>query len=335
MAYYKIISHAGSGKYLNLAAAGPIIARTNVNIWDAACVIDQIWSISSLGTGQYVKTINNLSYMLNVMGSTQNCDVYTQNTDSKVNFVKVAGTTNIYYIQSVSNPSLYLIADGVTSGSNVFWETKPNIDPAPADQQWQIIPVTLPNVFTRVAAGGYETLGEDQMETNAVYIKSYLTSEGFSLKAIAAMLGNFQIESTINPAAWEVSGFSTSGGYGLPQWTPASRFLNWASANSYISTATAASINTLAYSAPVTLMDSELTFLLAEMSNPNYWYTPSDNSSKYGTTTSLTYSQFKTSTLDVSVLTRVFCGHYERPSNAGVKMNERIAAAQKWYSFLS
>lgn len=34
MGYYKIKSHAGTGKLLNIAASGPISGRKNTNIWD-------------------------------------------------------------------------------------------------------------------------------------------------------------------------------------------------------------------------------------------------------------------------------------------------------------
>ena len=63
MGYYKIKSHAGTGKLLNIAASGPISGRKNTNIWDESCPIDQTWSIASLGNNQQVKIINNLSYM--------------------------------------------------------------------------------------------------------------------------------------------------------------------------------------------------------------------------------------------------------------------------------
>lgn len=89
MGYYKIKSHAGTGKLLNIAASGPISGRKNTNIWDESCPIDQTWSIASLGNNQQVKIINNLSYMLNANTSTWNCDVYTSNSDTYVNFEKV------------------------------------------------------------------------------------------------------------------------------------------------------------------------------------------------------------------------------------------------------
>ena len=63
MANYKIVSHAGAGLPLNVATTTTISRRTNVNIWSDTGSNDQKWSITSLGTNQQVKSLNNLSYM--------------------------------------------------------------------------------------------------------------------------------------------------------------------------------------------------------------------------------------------------------------------------------
>lgn len=64
MANYKIVSHAGAGLPLNVATTTTISRRTNVNIWSDTGSNDQKWSITSLGTNQQVKSLNNLSYIL-------------------------------------------------------------------------------------------------------------------------------------------------------------------------------------------------------------------------------------------------------------------------------
>lgn len=63
MANYKIVSHAGAGLPLNVATTTTISRRTNVNIWSDTGSNDQKWSITSLGTNQQVKSLNNLSYI--------------------------------------------------------------------------------------------------------------------------------------------------------------------------------------------------------------------------------------------------------------------------------
>lgn len=178
MGYYKIKSHAGTGKLLNIAASGPISGRKNTNIWDESCPIDQTWSIASLGNNQQV---------------------------------------------------MYL-------------------------------------------------------------------------------------------------------GYGLVQWDDGKLFIDWAKKEGVISAATAEAVNSLAYSNPKKLMDAELDYLIVSMNTVGNWFKPDNNQSKYGTSETLTASQFKVSNKSADILARIFCGHYERP---GVpKISERVANAKKWYNFL-
>jgi hypothetical protein len=79
-------------------------------------------------------------------------------------------------------------------------------------------------------------LTDAEMTVNANYIYSYLSKPeiGWSKNAIAAILGNMQSESSINPARWQSDNIgNTSGGYGLVQWTPATKFLDWCTARGY------------------------------------------------------------------------------------------------------
>ena len=132
MANYKIVSHAGAGLPLNVATTTTISRRTNVNIWSDTGSNDQKWSITSLGTNQQVKSLNNLSYMLNANTSTWNCDVYTSNADTYINFILVS--TGVYRLQLASDTTKYLTAEGTTSGSNVKWAALNNT----TAQQWKM-----------------------------------------------------------------------------------------------------------------------------------------------------------------------------------------------------
>lgn len=79
-------------------------------------------------------------------------------------------------------------------------------------------------------SNSYLALYGDYMNDNAYMVFSYFNALGFSAAAIAGILGNFQQESTINPGLWQ--GLTPgSGGYGLMQSTPASKYFNYASAN--------------------------------------------------------------------------------------------------------
>ena len=94
MATYKIVSHGGNGLPLNVETTSTISGRTNVNIWKDTGSNDQKWSINSLGTSQQVRTLNNTAYMLNAYRTNWNCDVYTSNSDTYVNFVSQGN--NVY-----------------------------------------------------------------------------------------------------------------------------------------------------------------------------------------------------------------------------------------------
>ena len=133
MATYKIVSNGGNGLPLNVETTSTISGRTNVNIWKDTGSNDQKWSINSLGTSQQVRTLNNTAYMLNAYRTNWNCDVYTSNSDTYVNFVSQGN--NVYLIQLNSDKTKYLTATGTASGSNVVWQAR---NTSSAAQKWKI-----------------------------------------------------------------------------------------------------------------------------------------------------------------------------------------------------
>lgn len=158
------------------------------------------------------------------------------------------------------------------------------------------------------SANRYLTL--EEMQVNARYICQELRKDGWSLQAICGMLGNFQTESTINPGIWQslVSG-NTSGGVGLCQWTPATTYLDWCSANG------------IAWAD----MDSALARIKYEMENGLQYY-PTD---EYP----LTFAEFKVSKKDPAYLAMTFLNNYERPADRN--QPSRGDQAAYWYDFLS
>lgn len=62
------------------------------------------------------------------------------------------------------------------------------------------------------------SLSQSEMENNANIVINYYRTLAYADATIAALLGNMQNESTINPARHETGGQ----GYGLVQWTPQS-----------------------------------------------------------------------------------------------------------------
>lgn len=81
---------------------------------------------------------------------------------------------------------------------------------------------------------GNYALSQVQMNANAVEVYKYFSGRGWSLNAIAGILGNMQSESYVNPGVWQsLNEGNYSGGFGLVQWTPATNYTNWATANGY------------------------------------------------------------------------------------------------------
>ena len=77
-------------------------------------------------------------------------------------------------------------------------------------------------------------LSQEEMDNNAQEFANDMGARGFSSEAISGMLGNMQYESSINPGRWQgdVVG-DYSAGFGLVQWTPATNYTDWATANGY------------------------------------------------------------------------------------------------------
>lgn len=80
---------------------------------------------------------------------------------------------------------------------------------------------------------GNRYLSTGKMQNNAQIIFPYLTSRGWTVNAVAGLLGNMQKESTVNPGIWQNLSPNPSLGWGLVQWTPSTNFTDWAAANGY------------------------------------------------------------------------------------------------------
>lgn len=144
-----------------------------------------------------------------------------------------------------------------------------------------------------------------QQET-AQQIWNYLTSKGWTKEAVAALLGNAQSESGIIADRWEsdIVG-NMSGGYGLVQWTPASKYIDWAKSNG------------LVYQDII----SQCKRLEWEVANGQQFYSPN-----------MTFAQFTKSTQSPEVLADIFIRYYERPYNPN--QPARQTQARYWYNLL-
>lgn len=153
----------------------------------------------------------------------------------------------------------------------------------------------------------------EQMKVNALYIYSYLTSKNWSINAIAGLLGNMQVESSINPGRWQsdrVLGDSEGHGYGLVQWTPYTKYTEWVESD------------------PST-MDNNLSRIIYEIENNIQWIPRLSFSS-------MTFKDFSTSNLSPSLLARAFMLCYERPLDQSEEAQvTRGAIGDFWYTYLT
>lgn len=152
-----------------------------------------------------------------------------------------------------------------------------------------------------------------EMTSNAQYILEYLLGLGWTKNAICGMLGNMQTESTINPSIWQdLDEGELTGGYGLVQWTPATKYIDWCIANS------------LSYPE----MDSNLLRILYEVTNNIQW-----GNDSLGNPPPFTFQEYTMSTLSAYDLGMLFLRHYERPL---VYLQPiRGTQAQYWYDNLT
>lgn len=159
-----------------------------------------------------------------------------------------------------------------------------------------------------------ETLNASEMQTNAEYIYSSLLGSGWSENAIAAILGNMQAESSINPGRWQSDNVGNSGsGYGLVQWTPSTNYTDWC--------------NEQGFSDP-SEMDNNLARILFEVANGLQWIVTSSYN--------ISFKDFTTSTESVSYLAKAFLLNYERPADQSEsKQNYRAELASNWFTYIT
>ena len=157
-------------------------------------------------------------------------------------------------------------------------------------------------------------LSQSQMEVNALYIYSYLKHEGWKENPIAALLGNMQAESTINPGRWQGNNVGGGPAYGLVQWDPFSKYTNWATSNGH---------------SDPSEMDSNLARILYEVENNLQWIAK-------GSFSDMSFKEFTTSELSVSELATAFLLCYERPADQSESVqNYRGSLAEAWYTYLT
>lgn len=155
-----------------------------------------------------------------------------------------------------------------------------------------------------------EFLGVEDMRNNALLVYSFFRTleTPWTLNAIAALLANMQKESSINPGIWEdlTPDPTHQSGYGLVQWTPASKYIDWAGSN---------------WAGNGTKQCERLEY---ERENGMQWI-PTE---RYP----ISFTEFTQSEANPEALAYVWMYNYERP--ASLDQPERQTYAKYWHDFL-
>lgn len=326
MNIYRITLYAASTRNLGVDSQSTIMGRTDVVL--SSLVSDsQKWIIGELENGQEIRSLNNPYYKLNV-GPSYNADVYTSNADTSMDFVP-AGANGVYYIRSSSNPSKYLTASKRSDGASISWQALANSDL----QKWKFTEMSIGASGT-VYASASGSLTTSRQTANAGYIYDFLMARGFTAQAACGILGNIMQECTMNPGAWQVSN-NLEYGYGLVQWSPGRKFINWAKEVGVISAATVTRINDLASNNAKALMNAQLFYLLECIGNSSDFMNPAYADYTNHTGYVMNIAQYKSSTLRPEILALVFNDHYERSGDKDDELGNRGDYASDWYSELA
>lgn len=163
-----------------------------------------------------------------------------------------------------------------------------------------------------VAKNDYLSTSETQ--NNAEMLLATLSQMGFTFNAICAVAGNMQAESGINPGIWE--GLDPYvGGYGLVQWTPYTKYSQWAGYGWQNNG------------------QKQCERIKYEFDNGIQW------STDYEYAVDMTATQFITSNATPETLAIAFLWNYENPqvdsqADKQAKEAERSANARAWYNYL-
>lgn len=151
-------------------------------------------------------------------------------------------------------------------------------------------------------------LNESEMQNNAYIVYSILYYKGWSVQAISGLLGNMEKESTINPAIWQNLNPNPSFGYGLVQWTPSTKYTDWARECGY-------DISDGYY---------QLVWIDEQTVTSGQWIQTSEYPISFG--------EFKVSNDTPENLASIFLKNFER---AGIEAeNTRRKNARKWYNYI-
>lgn len=162
--------------------------------------------------------------------------------------------------------------------------------------------------------GGNNYLTETQMQQNATNVFNWAILRNWTYNAIAAILANMETESNINPQLWESLTVNLERGYGLTQWTPATKLIDWCALQGY----------------NFSDGDAQLERIQWEIDNKQQWFRNPKAPIK---DPPISFAEWTVSNLPVSRLTNYFLWYYEHPAETIQPI--RAERAAKWYKFIT
>lgn len=172
---------------------------------------------------------------------------------------------------------------------------------------------------------GWTSVHSAEQTDNAAEIWLILVDvNGWTEEAAAAVLGNMQHESYINPAQWEIGyNYSMLHGFGLGQWTPATKISNYVGSTNHDAMADGA---------------KQMNYLVSTPSQYTTDFLNPDGSSNFYHESGLPYidnmEDFSHSIASIDDLTKLWAICWERPASGNYtnSIADRISDANYWYT---
>lgn len=182
----------------------------------------------------------------------------------------------------------YVLMDGLGIDFG-FYKTKEEIKPEPTPTGEWFIPGDINNT---------RPLTEEESKKNWLAFWQFFKSKGWTANAVSGILGNSYYESTVNPNRWEgdvpFAEPVSSRGYGLVQWTPWTKIIDWLKEKGY-------------YPDVSKFGQGECERIQLEMENNQQWIATA--------TYPESFREFSVSTKDPYTLAIEFLANYERPAD--------------------
>jgi len=154
-----------------------------------------------------------------------------------------------------------------------------------------------------------EYLSQAHMLINARYVRNSLIEEKWSKNAVYGILGNMETESNVNAEFWQRE--ASDPGFGLVQWTSATKLTNWANSKGL-------NPNDI---------DTQLKRILHEVDT-----NADDAWQSWRHSSAMSFKEFTKSTDTPEYLAEIFLYCYERPSDK--PQPKRGKQARKWHDIM-